>query len=139
MVENLAESPGMCSDGPGSAPNKIPKRELFSLREGKKKEKGMNCLRWRKGKRDWNVIIPRPGSHPRAERADGPQHHRGQSARRADGPDPRRGRSVVAFRTTSAAPLPHEPRGRSALPWRTLRQEQPDGPPRCCGQSKLLF
>jgi hypothetical protein len=34
-VENLAKSPGMCSDGPGSAPIKIPKRELFSLREMK--------------------------------------------------------------------------------------------------------
>jgi hypothetical protein len=50
------------------------------LREGKKKEKGMNCLRWRKGKSGWNVFIPRPGSHPRAERADGPQHPRRQSA-----------------------------------------------------------
>jgi hypothetical protein len=40
MVENLAESPGMCSDGPGSAPIKIPKRERFSLRESKKKRRG---------------------------------------------------------------------------------------------------
>jgi hypothetical protein len=38
MVENLTESPGMCSDGPGSAPNEIPKREAFSLR-GRKKER----------------------------------------------------------------------------------------------------
>jgi hypothetical protein len=51
MVENLAESLGMCSDGLGSAPREIPKREAFTLRGGKKKEKGMNWLRWRKGKR----------------------------------------------------------------------------------------
>jgi hypothetical protein len=29
-VEDLAESLGMCSDGPGSAPNEIPKKEAFS-------------------------------------------------------------------------------------------------------------
>jgi hypothetical protein len=69
MVENLAESPGMCSDGPGSALIKIPKRELFSLREGKKKEKGKNWLRWRKERRGWIDFIPRPGTHPRATRA----------------------------------------------------------------------
>jgi hypothetical protein len=39
MVENLSESPGICSDGPGSAPNEIPKGELFSLRGSKKGEK----------------------------------------------------------------------------------------------------
>jgi hypothetical protein len=39
MVENLAESLGMCSDGPGSAPIEIPKREDFSLR-GSKKQRG---------------------------------------------------------------------------------------------------
>jgi hypothetical protein len=52
MVENLAGSPGMCSDGPGSALIKNPKRELFSLSEGKKKERGRNCLRWRRGRTD---------------------------------------------------------------------------------------
>jgi hypothetical protein len=51
MVENLAESPGMCSDGPGSALIKIPMRELFSLREGKKKGEGGELLRWRKERR----------------------------------------------------------------------------------------
>jgi hypothetical protein len=50
MVENLAESPGMCSDGPGSAPIEIPKREALSMRGSKKREKGMNWLRWRKRK-----------------------------------------------------------------------------------------
>jgi hypothetical protein len=51
MVENLAESPGMCSDGPGSAPIKIPKRELFSLREREIKKKGKEIgSGWRKKK-----------------------------------------------------------------------------------------
>jgi hypothetical protein len=50
MVENLAESPGMCSDGPGSAPNENPNREAFSLRGSKKREKGKNWLQWRKRK-----------------------------------------------------------------------------------------
>jgi hypothetical protein len=39
MVENLAESPGICSDGPGSAPNEIPKGKLFSLSGSQKGEK----------------------------------------------------------------------------------------------------
>jgi hypothetical protein len=39
MVENLAESPGMCSGGPRSTPNEIPKREPFSLSGSKKGEK----------------------------------------------------------------------------------------------------
>jgi hypothetical protein len=30
MVENLAESPGMCSDDPGSAPIEIPKEGVLS-------------------------------------------------------------------------------------------------------------
>jgi hypothetical protein len=33
MVENLAESLGMCSDGPGSAPIEIPKRGPFLEKE----------------------------------------------------------------------------------------------------------
>jgi hypothetical protein len=44
MVENLAESPGMCSDGPGSAPIEIPKREAFSLRGSKKERREMNWV-----------------------------------------------------------------------------------------------
>jgi hypothetical protein len=77
MVENLTESPGMCSNGPGSAPIEIPKREAFTLKGSKKREKGMNWLRWRKRKKGWIDFIPRPGSHPRAAQADGPRHPRG--------------------------------------------------------------
>jgi hypothetical protein len=36
MVENLTESPGMCSDGPRSAPIEIPKRGCPSLRKSKR-------------------------------------------------------------------------------------------------------
>jgi hypothetical protein len=48
MVENLAESPGMCSDGPGSAPIEIPKRETFSLRGSKKEKKKEIRSGWEK-------------------------------------------------------------------------------------------
>jgi hypothetical protein len=139
MVENLAESPVMCSDGPGSAPIKIPKRELFSLREGKKNGREEDRVGWGKKTTCFRLQLARPGSHPRAARADGPRHPSGQSAMRADGPDPRRGLSVNASRTSSAAPSPHKPRERSALPWRTVCQEQPDGLPCCCGRSDLLL
>jgi hypothetical protein len=138
MVENLAESPGMCSDGPGSAPIEIPKRDLFFERE-QEREKGDDLgSGWGK-RRVLLVFIPRPGSHPRSALADGPRCHRGQSARHADGPDPRRGRSVITSRTSSEAPPLHEPRGRSVLPWRTVRQEHPDGPAQCRGRSDLPF
>jgi hypothetical protein len=40
MVENLAESPGMCSDGLGSARIKIPKEGAFSLIQNKKEREG---------------------------------------------------------------------------------------------------
>jgi hypothetical protein len=49
MVENFAESPGMCSDGPGRAPREIPKRGAITLRESKRREEEANCLRWGKG------------------------------------------------------------------------------------------
>jgi hypothetical protein len=44
MVENLAESPGICSDGPGSARIKIPKEGAFSLREGKRERERRGLL-----------------------------------------------------------------------------------------------
>jgi hypothetical protein len=139
MVENLAESPGMRSDGPGSAPNEIPKRELFSL-SGSKMERKKRIGSGLGKEKGWLLdFILWPGSHPREARAAGPRHPRGQSARRADRPDPRHGQSIITSRTTSEAPPSDEPRGQSALPWRTVRQEQPDGPPYCCGRSDLLF
>jgi hypothetical protein len=44
MVENLAESPGICSDGPGSARIKIPKKRAISLREGARKRERRSLL-----------------------------------------------------------------------------------------------
>jgi hypothetical protein len=46
MVENLAESPGICSDGPGSARIKIPKEGAFSLREGKREREEGSFFRF---------------------------------------------------------------------------------------------
>jgi hypothetical protein len=115
MVENLAESLGMCSDGPGSARIEIPKRETFSLRGSKKERNKETWVGLGKKKRCLLIFIPWPGSHWRAARADGPRRPRGQSARSADGPDPRRGLSVITSRTSRDAPPPHEPRGGSVL------------------------
>jgi hypothetical protein len=83
MVENLAESPGMCSDGPRSAPIEIPKREAFSLRGSKKERWEKIGSGWGKEKRCLLDFIPRPGSHLRAARADGPRHPRGRSGPQA--------------------------------------------------------
>jgi hypothetical protein len=65
--------------------------------------------------------------HRCAAGADNPRRPRGQSARSADGPDPRCGRSVKTNRTSRDAPAPHQPRGRSAMAWRTVCHDQPDG------------
>jgi hypothetical protein len=42
MVENLAESPGMCLDGPGRAPREIPKRGAITLKGSKRKKEEAN-------------------------------------------------------------------------------------------------
>jgi hypothetical protein len=39
MVENLAESPGMCSDGLGSAQIKIPKEGFLFTSRAREKDK----------------------------------------------------------------------------------------------------
>jgi hypothetical protein len=51
MVENLAESPWTCSDGPRSAPNKIPKEGAFSRDRARErgKKKTLVGLEKRKG------------------------------------------------------------------------------------------
>jgi hypothetical protein len=44
-VENLAESPLMCSDGPGSAPIEIPKEGAPIAREREReRERNRGCL-----------------------------------------------------------------------------------------------
>jgi hypothetical protein len=98
------------------------------LRGSKKERKKETWVGLGKKERCLLVFIPRPGSHRRAARTDGPRRLRGQFARSADGPDPRRKLSIITSRTSRDAPPPHEPRGRSVLAWRTVRQEQPDGP-----------
>jgi hypothetical protein len=111
---------------------------LFFERE-QEREKGDDLGRVGEEKESCFVFIPRPGSHRRAAPVDSPRRPCGQSARRADGPTPQRGRSVITSRTSRAAPLLHEPRGRSAPPWRTVRQEQPDSLAHCHGRSDLSF
>jgi hypothetical protein len=128
MVENLAESPGMCLDGPGSAPIEIPKRETFSLRGSKKERKKVTWVGLGKEKECLLVFIPRPGSHTHAARADGPRRPRGQSARRADGPLLLPERPVPHLFPTSHADGPRRPGGHSSRSGRTVRPIAADGP-----------
>jgi hypothetical protein len=139
MVENLAESPWTCSDGPGSAPNKIPKGVSFLEREQEREEKRRPWSGWRRERSACFIYIPRPETHPRVAPADSPRSPRGRSARCADGPAPRSGQSVIRSRTSSTAPLPSEPRGQSASPWRTVCQERTDSVAHRRGQSDLPF
>jgi hypothetical protein len=85
MVENLAESPGICSDGPGSARIKIPKEGAFSLKEGKKEREEGPFFGLGTRREAANLTPSRPGSHRRAAGADSPRRPRGQSVRSADG------------------------------------------------------
>jgi hypothetical protein len=139
MVENVAESPGMCSDGPGSAPIEIPKREAFSLRGSTKGRKEMTWVRL--GKRRSPASFSSRGLGP-----TGTRHARTVRDTPADSPrgartvrPPPRGRSIITSRTSRAAPLPHKPRVRSTPPWQTVRQEQPDNPTHYRGWSDLPF
>jgi hypothetical protein len=128
MVENLLESTGMCTDGPGSAPIEIPKEGVLSWERARERwkdealvgleKKGIACL----------TYSHRPWSHQCATHADSPRRTRGQSVRCAYGPAPRRGRYVICTRTSNTAPLTHKPRGRSAPHRRTVRQVQSDSP-----------
>jgi hypothetical protein len=72
MVENLAESPGMCSNGLGSAPTEIPKRDAFSLRGSKKERKEMtSCGLGRKTEAtglSLHVLGPTSARHTRTVR-----------------------------------------------------------------------
>jgi hypothetical protein len=129
----------MCSDSPGSSPIEIPKREAFSLRGSKKERKEMTSCGLGRRKEatglSLRVLGPTSAQHARIVR-DAPH---GQSARCADGPAPRRGRSVIRSRTSRTAPLPLEPRGQSASPWRTVRQERMGSPAHLRGPSGLPF
>jgi hypothetical protein len=86
MVENLTKSPGMCSDGPGSAPIEIPKEGVLSWERAIERwmdealvvleKKGTACLTYNS----------QPWSHQCTAHVDSPRRTRGQSVRCADGP-----------------------------------------------------
>jgi hypothetical protein len=142
MVENLAESPGISSDGPGSARIKIPKEGAFSLREGKKEREEGPSFSFGTRREAANLSPSRLGSHWHAAGTDSPRRPRGQSARSVDGP-----RGAWTVRTQGAdgplklterpemhllptsradgrdglADSPRGPAGRSGLPPRTIR------------------
>jgi hypothetical protein len=106
MVENLEESPGMCSDGRGSARIKIPKKGAFSLRESKKEREGKTSCGLGKGEgaadlspRDLGPTSARHARTVRGAHADGPRGARMVRHPGADGPAPRRGRSGTPART----------------------------------------
>jgi hypothetical protein len=135
MVENFAESPGMCSDCPGRALIKIPKRGLFSLREGKRKKIGSKCLRWRKGRRGLGRFHPAawdpPARHGRTVRdnpADSPRGARTVRAPGADGPLKLPERPELHPCPTNHADGPGCPGGQSARSSRTVRLVEMDGP-----------
>jgi hypothetical protein len=133
MVENLAESPGMCSDGLGSALIKIPKRELFSLREGKK-EGGTAFGGGREGVTGWissRGLGPTRARHGRTvcdTPADGPRGARTVRAPGADDPLLLPERPELHLRPTSHAGGPRCPGGQSARSSQTVRPVDTDGP-----------
>jgi hypothetical protein len=127
MVENLTESPGMCSDGPGSAPIEIPKREAFSLRGGKKERKEMTSCGL--GRRKEATGLSLVSWDPPARDTHGPSATPPRTVREV------RGRSGAPARTVryslhyiQSCPSP----SRAA---RTVRVALEDGPPRADGQS----
>jgi hypothetical protein len=120
MVENLAESAGMCSDGPGSAPIEIPKEGVLSWERARERWKNEALVGFEKKGTACLTYIARPRSHQHAARADSPWHTRGQSTRCADGPAPRHRRSVICIRTSSTTPSATDLCGRSAPHRRTV-------------------
>jgi hypothetical protein len=128
MVENLAESPGMCSDGPGSAPREIPKRGAITLRGSKRKEKGANCFGG--GRKEEVESISSRGLGPTRARqgrtvrdtpADGPRGARTVRAPGADSPLLLPERPEPHLRPTSHADGPRCPGGQSARSSRMVR------------------
>jgi hypothetical protein len=119
MVENLVESPWTCSDGPGSAPNEIPKGCLF-LRESKREREDEDLVGLEK--RKVPASFTSRGLGPTRAR-----HPRTVHGAHADGP---RGARTVrySFQDIQYYPSPH----RAA---RTVRVALADGPPGVDGQS----
>jgi hypothetical protein len=117
MVENLGESPGMCSDSPGSAPIEIPKRETFSLRGSKKERKEILGSGWEK-RRSHVCFHPR-GLGPTRGRSAAPP----RTVREA------RGRSGAPARTVRYCFQNDRCRTSSPRAMRMVRAALADSPP----------
>jgi hypothetical protein len=136
MVENLAESPGMCSDGPGSARIKIPKEGAFSLRErARKRGRGSVLAVWERERRATGlsprVLGPTCVRHSRTVRGalvDGPRGARTVRNPGADGPLFAPERPVLPLFPMSRADGPHRPGGRSTRSGRTVRPTAANSP-----------
>jgi hypothetical protein len=145
MVENLVESPWMCSDGPGSAPIQIPmegflswERERESKRE-RERERDRKMRLWsglrRKGLPAWLTTrnpSPTCAWTVRNAPADSPRCARMVRHLGADGPKLPPEHLVA----------PHAPATCVYSLWgdpRMVRLVRPDAPPACRGQSELLF
>jgi hypothetical protein len=105
----------------------------FSLREREQEREGEEEFLWFEKENGWQQDYLFASWDPPARGT------RGQSARCEDAPAPRRRRSVTRSRISSTAPLPLEPRGQSASPWWTVRQERTDSPALSRGPSGLPF
>jgi hypothetical protein len=135
MVENLAESPGMCSDGPGRAPIKIPKREPFSLGGSKKEREGRTGFGVGEGKgadlissRGLGPTRTRHGRTVRDTPADGPRGARTVRTPAADCPLMLPEQPVLHLLPTIRTDGPRYPGGQSARTSRTVRPVAADGP-----------
>jgi hypothetical protein len=135
MVENVAESPGMCSDGLGSAPIEIPKREAFSLRGSTNGRKEMTWVRL--GKRRSPASFSSRGLGPTGTRhartvrdtpADSPRGARTVRPPGLDGPLLLPERPELHLFPTSRAYGPRRPGRQSARSSRTIRPITADGP-----------
>jgi hypothetical protein len=135
MVKNLAESPGMCSDGPGSAPIKISKREAFSLRGSKKERKEMTSCGLGRRKESTGlslrVLGPTSARHTRTvcdATADSPRGARTVRHPGADGPLFAPEHPELPLSPSSRANSPRRPGGRSSRSGRTVQPTAADRP-----------
>jgi hypothetical protein len=137
MVENLAESPGMCSDGPESARIKILKEGAFSLRESKKEREGKTSCGLGKRKEATDLS-------PRDLGPTSARHARTVRGAHADGLRGARtvcevsGRSGTLARTVRYLLQNVQYCLSSPRAVRTVRAALADGPPGAAGQSGPL-
>jgi hypothetical protein len=134
MVENLAEIPWTCSDGPGSAPNEIPKGVSFLEREQEREGGRGPWSSWRRERFPASFtshsLGPTRARHPRTVRralTDGPRGARTVRHPGADGPLFAPEHLVLLLFPTSRADGPRCPGGQSARSGRTVRPTAVDG------------